>query len=517
MSTTLEENAAEIASPAAAYQLPKADSCVVVIFGASGDLAKRKLMPALFNLACEGCTGRRFEVLGVGHTHMTDEEFRTQMREAVAKAKDTRDFNEDQWRDLESRLSYMIGDPNDNGIQEELAHRLGQMVANGSSPNCLFYLSVPPSVTQNVIEGLGSAGLASEDKGWSRIIVEKPFGRDLASARDLNGVIGRVFRENQVFRIDHFLGKDTVQNIFVFRFGNSLFEPIWNRNYIDYVEITGAETLGVGGRAGYYEEAGALRDMVANHLLQILTLTAMEPPVAFDANAVREEKVKVLRAIRPMTADEVKTRAVRGQYGPGEVDGQPVPGYREEAGVPPGSLIDTYAAIEFRIENWRWAGVPFYVRTGKRLASAGTEVAVHLKRTPQALFSRTSNDHVEPNVIVLRMQPNEGITVAFVAKRPGVEMSIGTVQLDFTYQTAFRMRSPAAYETLLLDAMRGDVTLFTRADEAEAQWKLITPIEEGWAQETPQEAQFPNYASGSDGPASANEMLARNGHSWRKL
>ncbi|MEJ7615901.1 MAG: glucose-6-phosphate dehydrogenase [Pyrinomonadaceae bacterium] len=385
MSTTLEANATEDQSQTAA-QLPRADSCVVVIFGASGDLSKRKLMPALFNLACEGCTGRRFEVLGVGRTPLTDEEFRSQMREAVSKAKDTRDFNEAQWQDLEPRLSYMIGDPNDNNIQEELAERLGQMAAGGSSPNRLFYLSVPPSVTQTVIEGLGSAGLAAQENGWSRIIVEKPFGRDLDSARALNGVINRVFRESQVYRIDHFLGKDTVQNIFVFRFGNSLFEPIWNRNYIDYVEITGAETLGVGGRAGYYEEAGALRDMVANHLLQILTLTAMEPPVAFDADAVREEKVKVLRAIRPMSPEEVKLRAVRGQYGPGHMDGQPVPGYRQEPGVPAASAIDTYAAIEFRIENWRWAGVPFYVRTGKRLARTATEVAVHLKRTPQALF-----------------------------------------------------------------------------------------------------------------------------------
>ena len=306
-----------------------------------------------------------------------------------------------------------------------------------------------------------------------------------------------------------------MQNILVFRFGNSLFEPVWHRNYIDYVEITAAETLGVGGRAGYYEEAGALRDMVANHLLQLLTLTAMAAPVAFDADSVREEKVKVLRAIRPMTPEEVAERTVRGQYGAGVIDGKEVPAYRGEDGVAPDSMIETFVALEFRIENWRWAGVPFYVRTGKRLARPLTEVAIHFKRTPQALFARTPDDQIEPNVIALRIQPNEGITVTFGAKRPGTEMHTGTVHMDFCYHSAFGVHAPPAYETLLLDAMRGDATLFTRRDEVEAEWKLITPIEEAWA--TQPAPDFPNYPAGSNGPAAADELLARNGHAWRSI
>jgi glucose-6-phosphate 1-dehydrogenase len=354
-----------------------------------------------------------------------------------------------------------------------------------------------------------------EEKGWSRLIVEKPFGIDLASAQHLNATVLRVLDEQQVYRIDHYLGKDTVQNIVVFRFGNTLFEPVWNRNYIDYVEITAAEALGVDSRAGFYEETGALRDMVANHLLQLLTLTAMEPPVVFDADAVREAKVQVLRAMHPMTPAEVATHTVRGQYGAGEADGLPVTGYRDADGVAPDSVTETYVAVEFHIDNWRWAGVPFYVRTGKRLARQVTEIAVHFKRTPQALFARTPRDHIDPNVIVLRLQPNEGITITFGAKRPGVEMHTDTVHLDFGYEAGFGMRSPTAYETLLLDAMRGDATLFTRRDEIEAQWRLITPIIDAWAQHKP--TYFPNYAAGSSGPAEADAILRRSGHRWRPL
>ena len=470
----------------ATSSLPRAESCVVVIFGASGDLARRKLIPALYALACEGCTGNRFQILGVGRTHLSDEEFRSQMREAAQSSKDTRDYSDERWQEFARRMSYMVGDPNDNGVHEELHQRLEEMAASGASRNCLYYLSTPPSVYGSIINGIGAAGLADESQGWRRIIIEKPFGRDLRSAHELNETVARVFREHQVFRIDHYLGKETVQNILVFRFGNSLFEPVWNRNYIDYIEITAAETVGIEGRAGYYEEAGALRDMVANHLLQLLTLTAMEPPVAFDADSVREQKVQVLRSIRQMTREEVRRRTVRAQYTAGKINGKEAVAYSEEKGVAPGSMTETYAAVEFRIENWRWAGVPFYVRTGKRLARSLTEVAVHLKRTPQALFARTSSEQIEPNTVVMRIQPDEGIAVTFGAKQPGTEMRTRVVRMDFSYKEAFGVASPAAYETLLLDAMRGDATLFTRRDEVEAEWKLITPIEQAWAQQEPE-------------------------------
>jgi len=494
--------------------LPQGESVLLVLFGATGDLSRRKLMPALYDLACIGCTNRNFDVLGIGRTELTDEQFRERMHDAAAQSSEARGFNEEGWKDFASRLYFLIGNADDPGFYPKLKQKIEEMQKAGASKNLLFYVSTSASLAPPIVEGLRHAGLARREDGWTRIVLEKPFGRDLKSAQELNEIVARTFDEESVYRIDHYLGKETVQNIMVFRFGNLMFEPIWNRNYIDYVEITAAEELGVESRAAFYEETGALRDMVANHMLQLLSLTAMDPPVAFDAHSVREEKVQVLRAIRPMTVDEVAKRTIRGQYGPGTIDGKPVPGYRQEKGVNPESNTETYVALEFCVDNWRWAGVPFYVRTGKRLSNHLTEIAVHFKRTPQALFASRPDD-VHHNIIALRIQPNEGIAINFGAKVPGTQMRATRVNMDFSYREAFGSNTPAAYETLLLDAMRGDATLFTRRDEVEAEWRIITPIEEAWKQLPP--PTFPNYPAGSDGPPDADSLIKLDRHRWRPL
>ena len=494
--------------------LPQGDSCLVVIFGATGDLTRRKLIPALYDLACVGCTSRDFEVLGIGRTKLEDADFGARMHEGAATSKDARHFTEEGWNDFAKRLHYLVGDAGKPDFYPQLKAKIEEMQKSGASKNVLFYVSTSASLAPPIVEGLGQAGLARNGEGWTRIVLEKPFGRDLASAQELNEIVSRVFDERSVYRIDHYLGKETVQNIMMFRFGNAMFEPVWNLNYIDYIEITAAEKLGVEGRGAFYEETGALRDMVANHMLQLLMLTAMEPPVSFDADAVRGHKVEVLSAIRTMSKDEVAKHTVRGQYGPGTIDGKPVPGYRNEPGVKPDSLTETYAAVEFHIDNWRWAGVPFYVRAGKRLANQLTEIAVHFKRTPQALFSRKPAD-VHHNVITMRIQPNEGISLSFGAKQPGSEFRAIRVDMDFSYHDAFGTETPAAYETLLLDVMRGDPTLFTRRDEVEAEWRIITPIEEAWAELPP--APFPNYAAGSEGPAEADKLITHDQLRWRPL
>jgi glucose-6-phosphate 1-dehydrogenase len=485
----------------------------LVIFGATGDLAKRKLLPALYNLAHEGALPERFALIGTARSEMSDEQFRESAIESV-KQFSRRRPDEKVLAKLLHDVRYVDGSFDDDEVYDSIATHLAEFdEVAGLTMNRCFYLSTAPTFFPVIVDELGRAGLASCEDAEVRVIIEKPFGRSLDEARELNARVLSVFQEQQVFRIDHYLGKETVQNVLALRFANNMFEPLWNRNYIDNVQITAAEDIGIGSRAGYYDSAGALRDLVQNHMLQLLSLLCMEPPVAFEADPVRDEKVKVLRAIRAPTPSEVPEIAVRARYGRGVVAGEEVPGYLDEEGVPEDSTTETYAALRLEVHNWRWAGVPIYLRTGKRLARKVTEIAVTLKPVPHMAFQSELSMEVKPNVLVLTVQPNEGVSLSIGAKIPGTRMAIRTVNMEFLYGTAFLSESPEAYERLIIDAMRGDATLFTRNDEVEAQWTLCDPILQAWEQ-TP--GPLPEYTAGSQGPAEADRLLLP-GHHWRMI
>ena len=496
------------------------DPCTAVILGAGGDLTQRKLMPALFHLLHDGLLHDDFSVVGAAREPMTDAAFREKMRAAVAGSEDVGHVPDEKWDRFAERIFYVPGDMTDPAFFAAVKRRVEQFErASGSPRGRLFYLALPPSVYGTAVELLSSTGLAPRiddpaRRPWARVIIEKPFGTSLATARALNQVVMKALAEHQVYRIDHYLGKETVQNLLVLRFANSIFEPIWNRKYIHHVQITAAETVGVEHRAGYYEQAGVVRDMFQNHLLQLLALTAMEPPVAFRAEEVRDEKAKVLRAVRPIVAASLDESAVRGQYGPGAIDGARVAGYREEDRVSPTSATPTYAAVRFLVDNWRWQGVPFFVRSGKRMARRVTEIAIQFRSPPHLMFPVESGQSLAPNVLTIRIQPNEGVSLCFEIKEPGVDVRMASVQMDFSYAGAFGATDHSAYETLLLDAMVGDGTLFARSDQVEAAWALVDPIVDSWAARAPE--RFPNYAAGSWGPAAADELLLRDGCRWRK-
>lgn len=512
--TEVAGNTAQVSSTANYFCEAPSDPCAIVMFGASGDLARRKLMPALFDLAKHSCLATRFRLLGFARTQMSDEDFRKTADEALSKA---RSAPEDETSRLEfvKQMQYFTGKYDDPESFKGLAQRLEEIDRDGQlGGNRLFYLATPPDVYPHVIEQLGRSGLAhpKTDGSWTRIIIEKPFGHDGASARDLNERILQVFDESQVYRIDHYLGKQTVQNLLVFRFGNGIFEPLWNRNYIDYVQITAAESLGVESRAAFYESAGALRDMIQSHVLQLASLVAMEAPATFEANSVRNEKIKVLQSIRPFTRETIWKSVVRGQYGPGVVNGAQVPGYRQEHGVKPDSATDTFVALKLYVDNWRWSGVPFFLRTGKRLAKGKTEVAIQFKQAPHMVFR---GEDLEANSLALNIQPEEGISLSFGAKSPGAKMHISPVTMEFRYRQSFDGESPDAYSTLINDCIRGDATLFDRADSVEAAWALVDPIQEAW--DSASAPPFPNYAAGSEGPRAADDLTASEGWKWRAL
>jgi glucose-6-phosphate 1-dehydrogenase len=500
---------------------PTAPPCAVVIFGATGDLTRRKLLPALYRLSQQGLVPNEFAILGNGRQPLSDEEFREHMKSAITEFGPDDSLDESSWQSFAKRIFYIPGDFSEAELYGKLKSKLEEVDKEfHTEGNRIFYLATAPDFFGVIAKQLGDAGIArpkaaakTKKKSWTRIIVEKPFGRDLESARELNKTLAAVFDESQIYRIDHYLGKETVQNLLVFRFANSIFEPLWNRQYIDHIQITNAETLGVEGRGAYYEKAGALRDMIQNHVFQVTSLIAMEPPASLSANGVRDEKFKAMQSVRPLPADQIDQFAVRGQYGPGTVLGDTVPGYPEEPGVDPNSSTETFAALKLYLDNWRWAGVPFYLRSGKRLQKHVTEIAIQFKEVPHRLFT-DSDSPLQPNVLVIRIQPNEGISLRFAAKLPGQALRIRSVNMDFRYGSSFGVKPPEAYERLLLDCMLGDSTLYARRDMVERGWEIVTPILEAWKKPAPD---FPNYEAGSWGPQASFELIERDGREWRKL
>jgi glucose-6-phosphate 1-dehydrogenase len=493
-----------------------ADPCVMVIFGAAGDLTSRKLIPALYNLAKANLLSREFAIVGLSHGAMTTDQFRQKVSSDVKHyAGGSVDQDIVEW--FCKRVYYINGEFDDENVYTKLKDFLQKVDQDHTTHgNFFFYLATAPNFFGPIVEHLAAVGLMEEDnQHWRRVIIEKPFGHDLDSARALNVQLLKFAKEKQIYRIDHYLGKETVQNILAFRFANGIFEPIWNRRYIDHVQISVAETVGVEGRGGYYDHAGALRDMVPNHIMQLISLTSMEPPVSFHADAVRDEQAKILHAIQPWSAEEVLTKTVRGQYGSGILDGQRVPGYREEPDVPPDSKTETFVAMKLLIDNWRWADVPFYLRTGKRLAAQNTHIVIQFRRAPFVLFRDTPVENLMPNQLVLHISPEEGISLQFAAKVPGAIMRLGAVDMNFEYADYFGLQPSTGYERLLHDCMIGDQTLFQRADMVEAGWCVVSSALDVWKALPPRN--FPNYAAGTWGPKEADDLLERDNRHWRNF
>ncbi len=497
---------------------PQSEPCTLVIYGGSGDLARRKLVPALYNLLLDGVLPSQYAVLGSGRKPLSDEEFRNITREGI-KSYSRQELVPSTWDEFQQHLFYVSGAIDDPNSYHQLRARLEQIESQLKLPgNRIFYLAIPPTSFAEACEGLEAAGLirpVDHSGPFSRVIVEKPIGHDLASAQEINTTIGRVFDESQIFRIDHYLGKETVQNLMVIRFANSIFEPIWNHKYIDHVQITVSEAEGVGSRATYYEEAGALRDMVQNHILQLLCLVAMEPPYSLDPGVVRNARIDVLRCLKPIVGKDVERFTVRGQYTQGTIHGVEAPGYRREARIPPDSTTETYVALKLFVENWRWAGVPFYLRTGKAMTKRASEVAVQFKDIPGILFNANPDEPQAPNVLALRIQPEEGLSLRIVSKVPGSRAKTNPVEMNFKYGEAFQGQSPEAYERLLLDVMAGDASLFMRRDAVEASWAWVTPIIEGWKASGAK--WLPEYRAGAWGPVEADRLIETDGRVWRKL